>query len=73
MTARKSLRAPVKGKARDIRIARLNDVFADLRERLADDVGHTGDGLADGPDVACGSGQRRERHSKGCGSHSAVD
>lgn len=34
MTAAKSLRAPVKGKTRDIRVARITDVFADLRERI---------------------------------------
>lgn len=34
MTAPKTLRAPVKGKARDIRVARLADVIADLRDRI---------------------------------------
>lgn len=32
--AAKSLRAPAKSRARDIRIARISDVFADLRDRI---------------------------------------
>ena len=34
MTKSKTLRAPVKGKTRDIRVARIGDVLADLRERI---------------------------------------